>query len=97
MPAWCFKTAARQTRESSTHQWYWQIDTSHTLIAITSMRLFASIEECIADARDSGFRGEVEIPETFSHPQNIICEEGDYVHGIVRKSVSDRANRPVAT
>lgn len=96
MPTWCFKTAARRTRDSSTNQWYWQIDTQHTLIAITSIRLFPSIEECIADARDSGFRGEVEIPETFSHPANIVCQEGDYVHGIVQKSVSDRANRPAA-
>jgi hypothetical protein len=92
MPTWCFKTAQR-TRNSSTHEWYWQIDTSHALIAITSPRLFSSIEECIADARDSGFRGKVEIPATSSHPENIVCEEGDYVLGIVEKSVSDRANR----
>ena len=93
MPTWCFKTAAQRTRNSSTHQWYWQIETSHTLIAITSPRLFTSIEECIADARGSGFRGKVAIPATFSHPENIVCEEGDYVHGIVERSISDRANR----
>ena len=80
-------------RDSSTNHWYWQIDTQHALIAITSTRLFPSIQECIADARDSGFRGEVEIPKTVSHPANIVCQEGDYVHGIVQKSVTERANR----
>ena len=95
MPTWCFKAAERHTRESSTHHWYWQIDTQHALIAITSTRLFPSIEECIADARDNGFRGEVEIPDNLHSASVISCEEGDYVHAIVQQSVRGRANRPV--
>jgi hypothetical protein len=94
MPTWCFKTATRQIRASVVHHWYWQIDTQHTLIAITSNRLFDTIEECIADARDSGFRGEVEVPGAISHPAMITCEEGDYVHAIVQRSVSARGNLP---
>ena len=94
MPTWCFKAAERRTRESSTHQWYWQIDTRHTLIAITSQRLFSTIEECIADARDNGFRGDVDIPEHLHGGSVISCEEGDYVHTIVQQSVRGRANRP---
>jgi hypothetical protein len=96
MPTWCFKAAERRTRESSTHQWYWQIDTRHTLIAITSTRLFPTIEECIADARSSGFRGAVDIPEHLHRDSVINCEEGDYVHAIVQESVQGRANRQVA-
>ena len=96
MPTWCFKTAARRTRDSTTHDWYWQIDTQHTLIAITSVRLFQTIEDCIADARAKGFRGEVAVPDAMTLPALITCEEGDYVHGIVQRSVSDRANRPAA-
>lgn len=96
MPNWCFKTAARRTRETSSHDWYWQIDTDHTLIAITSMRLFPTIEECIVNARENGFRGEVAMPGTLTHPAMITCNEGDYVHGIVQRSVSERANRPLA-
>ncbi|HYC44969.1 MAG TPA: hypothetical protein VED01_05735 [Burkholderiales bacterium] len=96
MPTWCFKAAERRTRESSTHQWYWQIDTQHTLIAITSTRLFPTLAECIADARDNGFRGEVEIPQNLHSDSVINCEEGDYVHAIVQQSVRGRANRPTA-
>lgn len=95
MPTWCFKAAARRTRESSTHQWYWQIDTRHSLIAITSTRLFTSLEECIADARQNGFRGEVDIPGSLHAESIITCEEGDYVHAIVQQSVRGRANRPL--
>lgn len=94
MPAWCFKSAAQRTRNSSTNQWYWQIDTQHTLIAITSKRLFPTIEECIVDARENGFRGEVDVPEDLTHPAFITCEEGDYVHGIVQRSVSGRSQLP---
>ena len=82
-------------RDSSTNHWYWQIDTQHTLIAVTSPKLFPTIEECIADARDNGFRGEVDIPDAITVPAMIECEEGDYVLGIVERSVTARGNLPV--
>jgi len=91
MPTWCFKSAAQHTRSEATNQWYWQIDTQHTLIAITSKRLFPTIEECIADARENGFRGEVDMPDEISHPAFITCPEGDYVHAIVQRSVVNGA------
>jgi hypothetical protein len=93
MPTWCFKTAANHTRVSFTHDWYWQINTQHTPITITSTRLFPTIEACIADARDNGFRGDVEIPVSLTLPAMITCEEGDYVHGIVQRSVTALTNR----
>jgi len=96
MPTWCFKTAAQRTRDSISHRWYWQIETQHTPIAITSVRLFSTIQECIVDARENGFRGKVEIPDADAMPATISCEEGDYVHAIVERSVSRRANRPAA-
>ena len=96
MPTWCFKTAMRSTRNSAAHHWYWQIDTQHTLIAITSFRLFQTIGECIADARENGFRGEVDVPGDLSLPALITCEEGDYVHAIVQKSVTARDILPAA-
>ena len=91
MPTWCFKSAAQLSGEAA-HQWYWQIDTQLELIAVTSPRLFPTIEECVADARENGFRGDVDIPEEVSHPAFITCEEGDYVHAIVRRSVSERSH-----
>ena len=94
MPTWCFKATASRSRPPSTHQWYWQIDTSHALIAITSTRLFDSIEDCVADARDNGFLGAVELPATLDDTSVITCEEGDYVHAIVRRSLQGRGNRP---
>ena len=91
MPTWCFKSAASVTSDRAAHQWYWQIDTQHALIAVTSPRLFATIEACIDDARHNGFRGDVDIPDDVAHPALIRCEEGDYVHAIVQRSVSARS------
>lgn len=93
MPTWCFKSAAQRTRLTSSNPWYWQIDTQHTMIAITSKRLFPSIEECIADARENGFQGEVDVPQEVVHPALITCEQGDYVHGIVQRSYTERQLR----
>jgi len=91
MPTWCFKSAVQRTQHASTQQWYWQIDTQHTLIAITSTRLFATIADCIANARENGFRGDVDIPDDIEYPALITCEEGDYVHHIVQRSYRDRS------
>lgn len=97
MPTWCFKAAARRTREiATTLQWYWQIDTNHALIAISSKQMFDTIQECIANARENGFRGEVTIPAVIDDTTVITCEEGNYVHAIVHDSIPGRANRPVA-
>lgn len=93
MPTWCFKSTTQYSCDpvSSPHYWYWQIDTQHALIAITSPRLFATIDECVADARVNGFRGEVDIPDDIDHPALVVCEEGLYVHGVVQRSVSQRS------
>ena len=97
MPIWCFKSVEQRTHAASTHQWYWQIDTQHTLIAITSTQLFPTLEDCVANARENGFRGEVELPEkALSHPVVLRCEEGDYVHEIVQRSWRDRQQARVA-
>ena len=93
MPTWCFKSALQRTRLTSTQRWYWQIDTQDTLVAITSKQLFSTLEECIEDARAHGFKGEVGRSEDMPHPALITCEEGDYLHAIVQRSVRERAYR----
>ena len=95
MPTWCFKAAARRVRDSATLQWYWQIDTNHSLIAISSKQMFDTIQECVANARENGFRGEAAIPAALDASTVITCEEGNYVHAIVHESMPGRANRPV--
>lgn len=95
MPTWCFKAGASRPRETGALQWYWQIDTNHAPITITSTSLFSSLPECIADARTHGFRGEVPIPANLDEASVITCEEGGYVHAVVAQSIQDRANRLV--
>ncbi len=75
MALWSFKTAARHTRSSSTHQWYWQLDTHHSLL-LTSLRLFVTLEACVADAQESGFRGALHVPENLAYPAVLTWEEG---------------------
>ena len=93
MPTWCFKAAARLERESAAPAWYWQIDTNHSMISIASTQLFDSLDECIANARENGFIGDVEIPDALDASSVITCEQGHHVHAIVRRSVQGRANR----
>ena len=74
MATWCFKTAALNERNSSRHLWYWQIDTQDTLL-FTAIRLFGTLAECVADARDQGFRGQLTLPVAVSHPAVITWTE----------------------
>ena len=71
MAAWCFKTATRQARYSSA-QWYWQIDAQHALL--TSTRLFATLEECVADAQKNGFRGTIDRDSARTPPAVITAD-----------------------
>ena len=82
MAAWSFKTATRQTRDSLAHQWYWQIDAQHALL--TSTRLFATLEDCVADAQKNGFRGSVDQDSVHTHPAVIMAGEADGVESLVR-------------
>lgn len=75
MAAWCFKTATRQSRYTATHQWYWQIDAQHALL--TSMRLFATLAECVDDARKNGFRGAIDRDSGHAHPSVITAGDAD--------------------
>ena len=75
MAKWCFKTAARHTRYSCTHQWYWQLDTDHSLL-LTSIKLFGTLDECIADAQANGFRGALYVPGNLTFPAVLTWEEG---------------------
>ena len=92
MSTWCFKSTMQYLRDPDTspHCWYWQIDTRHAMIAVTSPRLFPTLEQCVDDARENGFRGEVEMPEELEHPAVIECNEGSYVHAVVQRSVHAR-------
>ena len=93
MATWCFKSALQRTRLTSMQRWYWQIDTQNTLIAVTSKQLFSTIDECIENARAYGFKGEVDLPEDMTHPAFLTCEQGDYLHAVVQRSVRERAYR----
>ena len=96
MPTWCFKAAMpRHARDTSAMRWYWQIDTD-AQIAVTSPKLFATLEECVANARENGFRGVVEMPERIGGDTVINCEAGDYVHGVVQQSLRNRAEHAAA-
>jgi hypothetical protein len=84
MAAWSFKTATRQSRDSFAHQWYWQIDAQHALL--TSTRLFATLEDCVADAQKNGFRGAVDRDSVYAHPAVIVAGEADDVEALVRRA-----------
>ena len=93
MATWCFKTAARYTRYSFTHHWYWQLDTHHSLL-LTSMKLFRSLEECVADAQANGFPGALEVPENLIFPAVLTWEEGAPL--AVRRAASAPSAQQVA-
>ena len=76
MATWCFKTAALNERNSSRYLWYWQIDMQDALL-FTAIKLFSSLEECVADARQNGFGGQLTLPVAVSHPAVVTWIEGD--------------------
>lgn len=83
MATWCFKTAALNARNSSRHLWYWQIDSDATVV-FTGIKLFATLDECVADARTHGFRGVLNVPADIAHPAVVTCTE-DAAGGSVTK------------
>ena len=77
MATWCFKTAALNERNSSRYLWYWQIDTQDALL-FTAIKLFPTLEDCVADARYQGFAGQLTLPQAVSHPAVITwTDDGD--------------------
>ena len=93
MPTWWFRGLEDHAGLSSTHEWYWEIETGPTSIAITSTRRFPTLDECIAHAREHGFCGTVEVPENVEYPALIACEAHERRRAPVRRSESGRANR----
>ena len=92
MPTWCFKTT-ESTAPAGVAQWFWEIDSEETRIAILSSRVFASLDECIAHARENGFRGDVEVPHRLTHPTVIRCEEEKSPPYLLNRSKRGRSNR----
>lgn len=77
MATWCFKTAALNERNSSRYLWYWQIDTQDTLL-FTAIKLFPTLDDCVADARYQGFCGHLTLPDAVCHPAVITwTDDGD--------------------
>ena len=74
MATWCFKTAALNERNSSRYLWYWQIDTQDALL-FTAIKLFSTLDECVTDAREQGFRGDLSLPSSVAHPALITWNE----------------------
>ena len=88
MATWCFKTAALNERNSSRYLWYWQIDT-HDALLFTAIKLFSTLDECVADARDQGFRGQLAVPHGVAHPALITWTED--AHGASTTRIGQRA------
>ena len=88
MATWCFKTAALNERNSSRYLWYWQIDTHDTLL-FTAIKLFATLDECVTDARDQGFRGSLALPADVAHPALITWTED--ADGVSTTRIDQRA------
>ena len=95
METWSFKTATRHTRDSHTHQWYWQLDAGNSFL-LTSMRLFPSLEECVLDARQKGFNGALHVPTTISYPVTLTWTEGAPLETRIGASNGDKSGRRVA-
>ena len=93
MPTWCFKTADSTPGAALGHEWFWQIDSDETPIAILSSRYFATLEECIAHAREHGFRGDVDMPGTVTYPAVIRCGEERCPPYLLNRSQRGRARR----
>ena len=88
MATWCFKTAALNERNSSRHLWYWQIDTQDAML-FTAIRLFGTLDECVADARGQGFGGQLTLSAAVAHPAVITwTEDGD---GVSTTHIDQRA------
>jgi hypothetical protein len=88
MATWCFKTAALNERNSSRYLWYWQIDSQDTLL-FTGIKLYPTLEECVADAREQGFRGNLTLPSALSHPAIVTWSED--AEGISTTRIDQRA------
>ena len=88
MATWCFKTAALNERNSSRYLWYWQIDT-HDAMLFTAIKLFPTLDECVADARHQGFYGHLALPGGVNHPAVITWSDDD--GGISTTRIDQRA------
>ena len=95
MPTWFFRGAEERTACSFTHRWYWAIESAETPIAITSARVFPTLDECVANARAHGFFGSIEVPETITYPALITCEAPERRRKPWREAGTGRAYRAV--
>jgi hypothetical protein len=91
MPTWYFKSTQRS---SGRYEWYWEIESDATPIAISCSRTFATLDECIGHARDHGFFGTVDVPETITYPAFIACEAIERRANPAGRYGGSRANRP---
>jgi hypothetical protein len=88
MATWSFKTAALNERNSSRYLWYWQIDSQDTLL-FTGIKLFPTLDDCVTDAREHGFRGHLTLPASVSHP--VIVTWSEDAEGISTTRIDQRA------
>jgi hypothetical protein len=90
MPTWYFRGTQRS---DGVYEWYWEIESDATPIAITCSRVFATLEECVAHAREHGFFGSVDVPDAITYPAFIACEATERRANPARRRASGRANR----
>jgi hypothetical protein len=57
--AWQFKTIAQYHQSSVAHLWRWEA-VAPDGTAVTSVRLFRTLLECVLDAQRNGFKGSVD-------------------------------------
>ena len=60
--SWLFKTVPVQRASSSAQVWQWQCVCAHGDV-VDSNHVFATLAECVRDARRNGFDGEVDASD----------------------------------
>jgi hypothetical protein len=79
---WLFKTVPVQRVSSSAQAWQWQCVCAHRDV-LDSTHVFATLAECVRDARRNGFDGKVDPSEGSFTPNGYQID----VHGRVSASM----------
>jgi hypothetical protein len=68
MVTWTFKTVSDEAGAGAGEKWYWRANMEPPAL-VTSAQLFATLDECTANARRNGFRGTVlALGDSLAHP-----------------------------
>ena len=89
MVTWTFKTVADEAGAGAGEKWYWRANIEPPAL-VTSAQLFATLDECTANARRNGFRGTVlALGDSLAHPIMLGIEDPRYaMHASARELAS---------